>query len=105
MTVKPIDMQINIVQLPEVGRNEQARSDTLIGQQQTLDEEANEKSKLKNSKLDESKKGEKTSISEEDKKKDRRNASEHGKSNEEASQKKKEPLKDERMGHFIDVFK
>ncbi len=106
MTIKPIDLQTNINQMVEVGKIEHTRLNALIDQQQMLDKHAADKSNLVNSRLDESEKAEKTSIRDEDKKKDRHSMAGHG----EGEGKKDEPrprdrMKDEKMGHIIDIFK
>jgi len=106
MTIKPIDLQTNIGQMTEVGKNEHARQGTLAAQQQVLDKEANEKSNLKNARLDEAEKGEKTSIRDEHKGSER-----HGSGNKSDQEQKKhesksgEKMKDEKMGKIIDIFK
>lgn len=103
MTIKPIDLQTNIGQMSEISKNEHARQGALVAQQQILDSEANEKSNLKNTKLDESEKGEKTSIKDEHKKQ----SAEHGSQQRQQKQeeKKTEKMKDDRMGKIIDIFK
>jgi hypothetical protein len=107
VTIKPIDLQTNIGQMHEVGRGEQARSEAIAGQQHLREQEANEKSNLINTRLDESKKGEKTAIRDEEKKgrHQKRSLAEKDK---EKKEKKKEPekkVKDERRGRIIDILK
>ena len=106
MTIKPIDMQVNISQMHEVGKNEQVRSETIAEQQHLLDKESNEKSKLIKSKLEESKKGEKTAIKEDDSK-NKREREKKGYYDPEKKEKvqKKELMKDDKIGRIIDVFK
>ena len=106
MTIKPIDLQTNIGQMSEVGKHEHARQGALAAQQQILDKEANEKSILKNARLDESEKGEKTSIKDEHKQNER-HSSGHGSEQEQKKQEKKssEKMKDDKMGKIIDIFK
>lgn len=53
MSLKPIDMQTNINQMHEVARKEHAQQDAVHLGIHKLDQEANEKSELKNSRLDE----------------------------------------------------
>jgi hypothetical protein len=106
MSIKPIDLQTNIGQMTEISRHEHARQAALIAQQHLLDNEAQNKSILKNTRLDETEKGEKTSIKDEDKKKEKQNL--HHDVDKETSreqQKKNEKMKDERMGNIIDIFK
>ena len=64
-----IDLQTNISQMIEVGKGEHAKSGAIAGQQQLLDKESAEKSKLVDSKLDETKKGESSTIKDEQNKK------------------------------------
>jgi hypothetical protein len=106
MTIKPIDLQTNIGQMTEVGKHEHARQGALAAQQLILDKEANEKSILKNARLDEAEKGEKTSIKEEHKE-NKRHGSEHGSGQEQNKQESKsvEKMKDDKMGKIIDIFK
>ena len=106
MTIKPIDMQVNISQMHEVGKNEQVKAEIIAGQQHLLDKESNEKSKLINSKLEESKKGERTAIKEDDSKK-KRDRGKKGYSDSEKKEKvqKKEFMKDDKIGRIIDVLK
>ncbi len=110
MTVKPIDLQTNISQMLEVGKNEHARSVSLVEQQHHLDKESADKSNLVNTKLEESKKAEKTAIREDDSKNKKREFREKG---DEKDKKEAQPggkqvkklVKDEKMGRFIDVLK
>ena len=62
MTIKPIDLQINIAQMHEVAKGEQIRTEGIAEQQHLRDKESDEKSKLIQSRLDESKKAEKTVV-------------------------------------------
>lgn len=106
MTIKPIDLQTNIGQMTEVGKHEHSRLGSLAAQQQILDKEANEKSILKNTRLDESEKGEKTSIKDEQKqgeKHTRGNMSD--KDHKKDDNKGSEKMKDDKMGKLIDIFK
>lgn len=103
MTIKPIDLQTNIGQMTEVSKNEHARQGALAAQQQILDKEANEKSKLKNTKLDEADKGEETYIKDEHKQPGYHHSGEQGQKKQE--DKKSEKMIDDRMGKIIDIFK
>ena len=106
MTIKPIDIQTNMGQMTEVSKYEQARQGALIAQQNVLDMEANEKSIAKNSKLDESEKGERASIKDENKRDEKdgfQNRDGENKKKEENS--KRERMIDEKMGKNIDIFK
>ncbi len=106
MPIKPIDLQTNIGQMPEVSKAEHSRQGIIAEQQHLLDKQATEKSNLVNSKLEQAEKGEKTSIMDEDK---RRSAAGGGggegkeKSGKEPSPK--ERMKDDRIGKIIDILK
>ncbi|HRZ27161.1 MAG TPA: hypothetical protein P5295_10165 [Spirochaetota bacterium] len=105
MSIKPIDLQTNIGQMHEVGKNEHLRGDALAAQQHVLEKESSDKSRLVNTRLDETKKGEKTAIRDEGKKRERR-MGQHGQGTENPEDRpKKEGLKDDRMGKIIDVLK
>ncbi len=105
MTIKPIDLQTNLAKLVDVGKGEQARSGAIAEQQHGLEKESQEKSRLVNSKLDEAKKAEKTSIKDEQEKERQRR--ERRKNKSETMQKKHqtEKIEDDRMGRIIDVLK
>jgi hypothetical protein len=106
MSVKPIDLQSNISQIIEVGRNEQARTDAVVGQQHVLANESGEKSKLTPTKMEELKKGDNAVIQDnqkEEKKREREQQKQSGKG--EDAGVKKEKRVDDRMGHIIDVLK
>jgi len=106
MAIKPIDLQSNISQIIEVGRNEQARSEAIVGQQHVLEKESGEKSRLVNTTLDETKKGGSAVIQDqqkkEEKKHEREKESHAGEGN---ISTKKERRVDDRMGNIIDVLK
>jgi len=107
MSVKPIDLQTNISQITEVGKNEQVRNEALIQQQNALAGESDEKSRLVKSRMEESKKGEGAAIrDQEEEEKGRRGKKRRGpvrKDGQETAGKK--PSRDERLGRIIDVFK
>ena len=106
MTIKPIDLQTNMGQMPEVSKHEHARQGALAAQQQILDKEANEKSILKNTRLDESEKGEKTSIKDEHKQNEGYSSKHAGdQEHKPPEHKESEKMKDEKMGKIIDIFK
>lgn len=103
MSLKPIDLQTSMTQMIEVGKNEHAKAAAIAEQQHIREIEANEKSRLANTKLDEAKKGEKTSIKEKD---DSRSGSGHknaGKENADEKEKPEQELKDDRAGRLIDI--
>ena len=106
MTIKPIDLQTNIGQMPEISKNEHARQGALAAQQQVLDKEANEKSILKNTRLDESEKGEKTSIKDEHKEGEKYSSGHKSEQDHNKQETKSgEKMKDDKMGKIIDIFK
>ncbi|HON77081.1 MAG TPA: hypothetical protein PK544_01200 [Spirochaetota bacterium] len=104
MTVKPIDMQVNINQMHEVARNEQVRSTAVAEMQHGLEKESNKKGEDVKSRLEENKKAEKTIIMKEDFGKGQRKRRE-GKREQEQDEPEREKLQDDRMGRFIDVKK
>ena len=106
MPIKPIDIQTNIGQMTEVSKYEQARQGALMAQQNMLNMEANEKSIAKDNRLDESEKGERTSIKDEDKKNEKyrfENKDREKKEKEEPDNR--EHMRDDKIGNNIDVFK
>ncbi|HOO71874.1 MAG TPA: hypothetical protein PK926_08925 [Spirochaetota bacterium] len=106
MSIKPIDLQTNIGQMHEVGKGEHSRMGAIAEQQHLLEKESNDKSKLVNTRLDESQKGEKTAIRDEEKKREQK--MNQGRDNQGDSKKEKDNvnvLKDDRMGNIIDVLK
>jgi len=105
MTIKPIDLQTNIGQMTEVGKHEHSRLGSLAAQQQILDKEANEKSILKNTRLDESEKGEKTSIKDEHKQGEKHTQGHMSEQDKKNENKSGEKMKDDKMGKIIDIFK
>ena len=105
MSIKPIDLQTNIGQMTEISRHEHARQGALLAQQHLLDNEAQNKSILKNTRLDEAEKGEKTSIKDEDKKREKQNLERDTDKEADRDEKKNEKMKDDRIGNIIDVFK
>ena len=109
MSIKPIDLQVNINQMHEIGRGEQARTGAIAEQQHVLDEESSKSSKMKNSRLDESKKAERTEIRDalaDDKEKEEEAAKKKRQGEEEASGEKPRQLShDDRLGKNIDFLK
>ena len=107
MTIKPIDLQINIAQMHEVSKGEQVRTEGIAEQQHLLEKESDEKSKLIQSRLDENKKAEKTIIKREEEKGKRggKRKRREDKRGIEPEEKEMKTLKDTRMGRIIDVKK
>lgn len=106
MAIKPIDLQTNMNQMTEVGKMEHSRIHSLTDQQMMLDKQAAEKSNLRNTKMEESEKAEKTAIREEDKKSDRHHAGGGNRENEKKeSSRPRDRMKDDKMGHLIDILK
>ena len=104
MSIKPIDLQTNISQMFEVGKTEHARADDIAKQQHLLDKESMDKSSLVNSRLDETKKGEKTAIKNEERESGK-NAGAREKDKKERKKKADAAPGDDSMGRFIDVLK
>lgn len=106
MAIRPIDMQTNMSQVTEVGKDAKARMDAVVGQQSGLEKESGEKARLVNTKLDEAKKGESATIRDQQKKGEQRG---EGKPEEQTGEGKKRTRagrsKDSRMGNIIDILK
>ncbi len=108
MSIKPIDMQVNVGQMHEVAKGSQVRSDAIVEQQHVLDRESSEKSNSINSKLEENKKAERTVIKREERKERRRGeVMGRRKEKEKEGQRQDQPVisHDERMGRIIDIKK
>ena len=106
MPIRPIDMQTNMSQVTEVGKDAQARMDAVVGQQHGLEKESGEKARLANTKLDELKKGDNATIRDQQKKGEKK----HEETPEERQGEDKKRLrsgrsKDSRMGNIIDILK
>jgi hypothetical protein len=106
MAIRPIDLQTNMSQVTEVGKDQQARSDAVVQQQHVLEKESGEKARLVNTKLDETKKGESAVIRDQQKKEGRRQggAEEEREAAERKARRKKRSV-DDRMGNIIDILK
>ncbi len=108
MSIKPIDLLSNMGQMHEVGRGEHARSGAVAEQQQLLDEEAAKQSRLINTKLDETKKSEKTEVRDalaDDKEKEKQKKKQDEESREREKKKQQELSKDANLGRIIDILK
>lgn len=106
MTIRPIDLQTNMSQVTEVGKDAQARTEAIVQQQHGLEKESGEKARLVNARLDEAKKGESAVIRDQQKKEEKRK--EHAPEHRDAEAKKKarqQRSKDDRMGNIIDILK
>ena len=62
MSIKPLDLQTNIGQAPEVGRTQHAQAEALAEQAHRLMKESDDKSKTADSHLDEAEKAEHSAI-------------------------------------------
>ncbi len=103
MSVRPIDMQININQAPEVARTEHARATAIAETQQALEKESNQKAQQVPSHLDENKKVERIVIKKDEFAKERR---QKGKGEEKRkAPEEKAQSESETMGRIIDVRK
>ena len=101
-------MQTNMSQVTEVGKDQQARSDAVVQQQHVLEKESGEKSRLVNTKLDETKKGESAVIRDQQKKEGKQHGGGAGEEQEDAGGRKRRSKGrsvDERMGNIIDILK
>lgn len=106
MAIRPIDLQSNISQVSEVGKDAQARTDAIVQQQHILEKESGEKARLVNTKMEEAKKGESTVIKDQQKKEEKKG--EYARPEQEGEEKKKSRKlrsKDDRMGNIIDILK
>ncbi len=107
MALKPIDIQTNVSQIHEISKNEQARTDAVVGQQHVLENESGEKSRLVNTKLEEMKKGESAVIRDQQKKEEKKRG--HAAQDAGAAKEKKKKSEtrrvDDRMGNLIDILK
>lgn len=104
MAITPIDVQVNMAQMLEVGKSEHAKQGAISEQQHLLHKESSDKSNQVGKRLEEMREGEKTAIRDEDKKGDKRDSSSSYKDKKESSEKPKKMI-DERMGNIIDIFK
>ena len=105
MSIKPIDLQTNLSQILEVGRGEQAKAEAIAEQQHTREKESTEKSQVINSKLDESQKGEKTAIRNEEKKENKKQKYKLKEDKKQKKNVKKKTDSSDELGRYIDVLK
>lgn len=105
MAIRPIDMQTSISHIHEVGKGEQARTEAVVEQQHVLEKESGEKSRLVNTKLDETKKGESATIRDHQKKEHEGNPPQSKQAGSSGKRKRKESIDDDRMGQIIDILK
>jgi len=106
MAIRPIDLQSNISQVTEVGKDAQARTDAVVQQQHVLEKESGEKARLVNTKLDEAKKGESAVIRDQQKKEEKKGEyAQQEQGGEEKKKSRKARSKDARMGNIIDILK
>jgi hypothetical protein len=106
MAIRPIDLQTNISQVNEVGKDAQARTDAVVQQQHVLEKESGEKARLVNTKLDETKKGESAVIRDQQKKEEKKGEyAQQEQGGEDKRKSRKARSKDDRMGNIIDILK
>jgi hypothetical protein len=105
MAIKPIDLQVNIGQMHDVAKSEQARASAASEVQSSLAGEAGQKSRLVPTRIEENKKAEHAIITNEEKAEGRRKGGKRKRNGKETGQETGEGLRDERMGLFIDVRK
>ena len=105
--ITPIDLQVNMSQVHEIGRAEKARSTAVGTQQNFLDDEASRSANLKKERLEEPQKAEHTSVNDslsDEKEKEKRK--EFSRERDEAPRKRSSNvLYDDKLGREIDVFK
>ncbi len=104
MAITPIDVQVNMAQMQEIGKGEHAKQGAIAEQQQFLHKESSDRSNQVGKRLEEMREGEKTAIRDEDKKGSSRERSSSEKDKRESSEKPGK-MTDERMGNIIDIFK
>ncbi len=105
MAIKPIDLQVNIGQMHDVAKSEQARAAAASEVQSSLAGEAGQKSRLIPTRIEENKKAGHAVIANEEKREGRRKGGKRERNDEEMEKEKGGGLRDERMGHYIDVRK
>jgi hypothetical protein len=108
VSIKPIDLQTNMSHLSDVGKTEQIRNEAILQQQSVLGNESNEKSRLVNTKLDETKKGEGSAIREKEEGARQGPRGKQGEAQKKEAREAKSPrakFKDDKLGKIIDVFK
>ncbi len=105
MAIKPIDLQVNIGQMHDVAKSEQAKAAAASEVQSSLEGEAGQKSRLVPTRIEENKKAEHAIITNEERREERRKGGKREKNGRGTGREKNEDLRDERMGLFIDVKK
>lgn len=107
MAIRPIDLQVNVSQMHDVAKTEQARSAAASELQSSLAGEAVVKARLVPTRVEENKKTEQTAIEREKKEELKRKNRQKKEANASSSVLKNEVSDDidERLGHYIDVRK
>ena len=107
MSIKPLDLQTNIGQIPEVGRTQHAQAEALAEQLHHLDKEADDKSKAADSRLDESQKAEHAATRLEEKKERERRRRGYAPKKGAPAEKGKvvEVVENGNLGNIIDIRK
>ncbi len=106
MAIRPIDLQTNMSQVTEVGKDAQARTEAVVQQQHGLEKESGEKARLVNERLDEMKKGDSTVIKDQQKKGEKkRERQAEGADTAGGKKARRARSRDERMGNIIDILK
>jgi len=107
--ITPIDLQVNMNQMSEVGRAEQLRNAAVGARQNFLDDEASRLTNLKKERLEESQKAEHTSVndslSDEKGKKEEKRREFSRERDETRSKYQTNVLQDDKLGREIDIFK
>ncbi len=102
MSIKPIDLQVNISHMHEVAKNEQSKSSAIAETQHVLVKESNEKSREVQSKLNENKKAERTIILREEKGRQKGGLL---KNKEKKKKRDEKTIPADNVGMFIDIKK
>ncbi|MCL1911544.1 MAG: hypothetical protein FWG13_05015 [Leptospirales bacterium] len=107
--ITPIDLQVNMNQVHEIGRAEQSRNTAVGAQQNFLDDEASRLANQKKERLEESQQAEHAGINDslaDEKEEKRRRFSREREKEETVPQKSSaDVMYDDRLGREIDIFK
>jgi len=107
--ITPIDLQVNIGHLHEIGRAEHSRNAAVDSQQGFLDDEAARLTNLKKERIEESQKAEHSTVNDslaDEKEKEKEKRKEFSRGHDETdSRRPVNVLYDDKLGREIDVFK
>ena len=106
--ITPIDLQVNMKQMHEIGRTEQSRNIAVGSQQNFMDDEASRLSNLKKERLEEAQKAGHANINDslsDEKGKEKGKKESSSEHDETAPKHSANVLNDDKLGREIDVFK